>query len=123
MVPYSCLVPKDLMQAIKRNQSYIKEVDVILLELAGSKYLSLPNATLGYWHVPLYNENSFLTTFSSPLGKYRCLRLLFGPRAGDVFQERIDRVPRRVLNTAGIVDDILCNGNEKLPMTLQSSPC
>ena len=99
-----CLDPKDLNQAIKRNQWYSRTVDDILPELADSKY----------WHVPLDRESSFLTTFYTPWGEYRWLRLPFGLKvAGDVFQERIDRVLRNVPNSTGIADDILCHGNEE----------
>ena len=109
-----CLDPRDLNQAIKRNQWYSRTVDNILPELAHSKYFSLLDAKLGYWHVPLDKGSSFLTTFHTPWGKYRWLRLPFGLRvAGDVFQERIDRVLRSVPNSVGIVDDILCHGNEE----------
>ena len=106
--------PKDLNQAIKRNQWYSRTIDDILPELADSKYFSLLDAKSGYWHVPLDRESGLLTTFNTPWGKYRWLRLLFGLRiAGDVFQERIDRVLRSVLNSVGIADDILCHGNEE----------
>ena len=109
-----CLDPKDLNQAIKRNQWYSRTVDDILPELPHSKYFSLLDAKSGYWHVPLDKESSFLTTFNTPWGKCRWLRLPFGLRvAGDVFQERIDRVLRSVPNSVGIVDDILCHGNEE----------
>ena len=68
----------------------------------------------GYWHVPLGKQSNFLATFNSHWGKYRWLRLPFGLKvAGDVFQERIDRVLRSVSNSDGIVDDILCHGNEE----------
>ena len=92
----------------KRSQPSDKE------ELAHSKYFSLLDAKSGYWRVPLDKESSFLTTFNTPWGKYRWLRLPFRLKvAGDVFQERIDRVLRSVPNSAGIVDDILCHGNEE----------
>ena len=53
-----CLDPKDLNQAIKRNQWYSRTVDDILPELADSKYFSLLDAKTGYWHVPLDRESS-----------------------------------------------------------------
>ena len=84
-----CLDPKDLNQAIKRNQWYSRTVDDILPELAHSKYFSLFDAKSGYWHVPLEKESSFLTTFHTPWGKYRWLRLPFGLRvAEDVFSRK-----------------------------------
>ena len=61
-----CLDPKDLNQAIKRNQWYTRTVDDILPELADSKYFSLLDAKSGYWHVLLDNDSSFLTTSIHP---------------------------------------------------------
>ena len=107
-----CLDPKDLNKAIKRNHWYSRTLDDILPELTGSKYFSLLDAKSRYWHVPLDKESSFLTTFNTPWGKYRWLRLPFGLKvAGDVFQERVDRVLRNVSNTTGIADDVLCYGD------------
>ena len=106
------LDPTDVNKAIKRNQWYSRTVDDILPELAGLKYFSLLDTKLGYWHVPLDGESSFLTTFNTPWGKYRWLRLPFGQKvAGDVFQERINRVLKSVPNITGITEDILCHGN------------
>ena len=109
-----CLDPKDLNKAIKRNRWYSRTIDDILPELTGSKYFSLLDAKSGYWHVPLDRDSSFLTTFNTPWGKYRWLRLPFGLKvAADVFQERVDRVLRSVSNTTGIADDVLCHGSRE----------
>ena len=83
---------------MKRNQWYSRTVDDILQELADLKYFSLLDVKSGYWHVSVDKESSFLTTFNTPWGKYRWLRLPFGGRgrSGDVFQERIDRVLKSV---------------------------
>ena len=83
---------------MKRNQWYSRTVDDILPELADLKYFSLLDVKSGYWHVSVDKESSFLTTFNTPWGKYRWLRLPFGgrDRSGDVFQERIDRVLKSV---------------------------
>ena len=83
---------------MKRNQWYSRTVDDILPELADLKYFSLLDVKSGYWHVSVDKESSFLTSFNTPWGKYRWLRLPFGGRgrSGDVFQERIDRVLKSV---------------------------
>ena len=83
-----CLDPKDLNQAIKRNQWYSRTVDDILPELAELKYFSLLDAKSGYWHVPLDKKSSFLTTFNTPWGKYRWLRLPFGLKV--VLEAKVD---------------------------------
>ena len=66
------------------------------------------DATSGDWHVPLDLASSLLTTFITPYGKFRWLKLPFGLKiASDVFQERLDRVLALVPNTIGIADDIV----------------
>ena len=86
-----CLDPKDLNKAIKRNQWYSRTIDDILPELAKSKYKMLKDATLGYWHIILDLASSLLTTFNTPWGIFRWLRLLFGLKiSSDIFQERLE---------------------------------
>ena len=83
-----CLNPKDLNKAIERNQWYARTLDDILPELAQSKYFTVEDATLGFWHVPLDLRNKLLITFNMLWGKYRWLRMPFGLKvSGDVFQD------------------------------------
>ena len=93
---------------IKRNQWYARTVDDILPELAQSKYFTVKDATSGFWHVLLDFTSSLLTTFNTPWGKYRWLRMPFGLKvSGDVFQERLHRVLRLIPKVLGIADDIV----------------
>ena len=106
-----CLNPKDLNKAIERNQWYARTLDDILPELAQSKYFTVKDATSGFWHVPLDLRSSLLTTFNTPWGKYRWLRMPFGLKvSGDFFQERLDKVLRLVPGVLGIADDIVIHG-------------
>ena len=106
-----CLDPRDLNKAIKRNQLYARNLDDIFPELAQSNYFTIKDATSGFWHVLLDLRSSLLTTFNTPWGKYRWLRMLFGFKVfGDVFQKRLDRVLRLVLRVLGIADDIVIHG-------------
>ena len=102
-----CLDPKDLNKAIKRNKWYARTLDDILPELAQSKYLTVKDATSGFWHVPLDFRSSLLTTFNTLWSKYRWLRMPFDLKvSGDVFQEQLDRLLRLVPGVLGITDDI-----------------
>ena len=106
-----CLDPKDLNKAVKRNQWYARTLDDILPELAQSKYFTVKDATSGSWHILLDLRSSLLTTFNTPWGKYRWLRMPFGLKvSGDVFQVRLDRVLRLVPGLLGTTDDIVING-------------
>ena len=61
--------------------------------------------------VELDNESSILTTFNTPLGKYKWLRLHFGLKvSADVFQERLNAVLKEVKGITGCIDDILTRG-------------
>ena len=106
-----CLDPKDLNKAIKRNQWYARTLDDILPELAQSKYFTVKDATSGFWHIPLDLRSSLLTTFNTPWGKYRWLRMPFCLKVSeDVFQEWLDTVLRLVPGALRIADDIVIHG-------------
>ena len=110
-----CLDPKDLNKAIERNQWYSRTIDDILPELAKSKYGTLKDVTSGYWHVVLDLSSSLLTTFNTPWGKFRWLRLSFRLKiASDVFQKRLDSVLRLLEGIHGIADDILTHGETEI---------
>ena len=103
--------PKDLNKAIERNHWYSRTIDDILPELTKSKYKTLKDVILGYWHIVLDFASSLLTTFNTPWGKFGWLRLPFGLKiASDVFQERLDRLLRLLKGVHGIADDILTHG-------------
>ena len=62
----------------------MRTLDDILPQLSKAKTISMSDATSGYWHVPLDLASSLLTTFSTPYGKFRWLRLPFGLKIASV---------------------------------------
>ena len=83
----------------------------ILQELANSKYFGLLDAKSGYWHVPIDRQINLMTTYSTPSGKFKWLRLPFGLKvAQDVLQGRLDRVLRSICNTHNIANNVLSHG-------------
>lgn len=61
--------------------------------------------------VELDFESSVLTTFNTPWGKYKWLRLPFGLNVcADVFQERLNAVLKGMKGITGCADDILTRG-------------
>ena len=110
-----CIDMRNLNMVIKRNPYYMRTLDDILPQLSKAKTISMGDATSGYWHVPLDLASSLLTTFSTPYGKFRWLKLPFGLKiASDIFQERLDRVLALVPNTIGIADDIVIYGENEI---------
>ena len=88
---------------------YPRTLDDILPELVQS-------------NVPLDLRSSLLTTFNTPWGKYRWLKMPFGLKvSGDVFQERLDRVLRLVPAVLRIADDIVIHGDTENTHTMEQS--
>ena len=109
-----CLDPRDLNKAIERNAWYARTIDDVLPDLADATHITLCDANSGYWQVTLSLRSSLLTTFNTPWGKFRWLRLPFGLKiASDVFQERLDRVIKPLQGTTAIADDIVIRGTSE----------
>ncbi|XP_037093124.1 uncharacterized protein K02A2.6-like [Pollicipes pollicipes] len=84
-----CLNPKDLNKAIK----------------------SKLDAKNGYWSVTLDEQTSFPTTFNTPFGRYRYLRMPFGlAMSQDVFQRKMNQILEECPGTMGIADDVAIFG-------------
>ena len=82
-----CIDPKPLNQALKRSHYPLPVVDDILPELAKAKVFSVCDVKNGFWHVELDQESSYLTTFGTPFGRYRWLKMPFGiSQAPEYFQ-------------------------------------
>ena len=74
------LGPKDLDDAIKRPHYPNKTLEDILPDMADAKVFSKFDACSGYWSIVLSHKASLLTTFQTPFGRYRFLRLPYGLR-------------------------------------------
>lgn len=112
-----CLDPKDLNNAIERNPYYSRKMDEIQAEIgkARGKLFTLVDVKSAYWQVKLDEESSLLTTFNTPWGKYRWLRLPFGLKiASDVFQQRLDAVINQIKHVSNIADDCLVYGSDPI---------
>ena len=106
-----CLDPMQLNKAIMRPHYPMRTLDDILPQVSGAKYFSKLDASSGYWTVMLSDESSLLTTFNTPFGRYRYLRLPFGLKnSQDIFQQKIDECFESMPGVACIVDDILVYG-------------
>lgn len=106
-----CLDPRDLNKAIKRPHYPLPTLEDITPKLGGAKYFSVLDARSGYWAIKLTAESSKLTTFNTPFGRYRFLRLPFGLiSAQDEFQRKIDETFQGLEGVVAIVDDVLVYG-------------
>ena len=74
-----CIVdPQDLNKALLRPHYPLPTIEEMATRLSKAKVFSVLDAKNGFWQVQLDKESSFLTTFNTPFGRYRWLRLPFG---------------------------------------------
>ena len=59
---------KPLNKALKRNHHPLPTTDDLLPELSRAQVFSVVDVKNGFWHVPLDDEGSKLTTFATPWG-------------------------------------------------------
>ena len=66
-----------------------------------------------YWHVPLDEASSYMTTFNTPFGRYHFTRLPFGVVVSqDVFQKYLGSALEGLKGISGIDDDTFVYGVE-----------
>jgi hypothetical protein len=76
--------------------------------------LSIFDITHEYSSLQLDKRSSMLTTFNTPFGRYRWLRLLFGISASvALLMQKISEILKGLSGITSIVDDILLNGRTK----------
>ncbi|XP_058810928.1 uncharacterized protein K02A2.6-like [Topomyia yanbarensis] len=106
-----CLDPVPLNKALKRPNLQFATIDEILPELGKAKIFTTVDAKKGFWHVMLDEKSSKLTTFWTPFGRYRWLRLPFGiAPAPELFQMKLQEVIQDLEGVECIADDILVYG-------------
>jgi RNase H-like domain found in reverse transcriptase/Reverse transcriptase (RNA-dependent DNA polymerase)/Integrase zinc binding domain len=106
-----CIDPRDLNTALKRSHYQLPTIEEILPTLARAKIFSVLDAKDGFWQLRLDEESSKLTTFWTPKGRYRWLRMPFGiSTAPEEFQRRMHELLDELEGVEVIADDILVYG-------------
>ena len=106
-----CIDPKHLNQNNKRRHYTLPTIEDLLHDLSKAKIFSVVDAKNGFWHVELDDESSYLTTFNTPFGCYRWLRMFFGiSSAPEEYQRRQDQTVEGLPGVRSIIDDILIYG-------------
>ena len=106
-----CIDPRPLNKALKRSHFPLQTIEDILPDLAKAKVFTVCDVKSGFWHVKLDEESSFLTTFATPFGHYRWLRLPMGiSPAPEVFQRKLTQALEDLSGLYIIADDVLITG-------------
>jgi transposase InsO family protein len=107
-----CLDPKELNKAVKIPKYKLPTLDDVSANLSKAKIFSVVDAKDGFLQVRLDEESSKLTTFSTPFGRYRWLRLPFGiSSAPEEFQRRVLEIVEGLEGVETIADDVLIYGS------------
>ena len=103
-----CIDSRPLSAVLKCSEYPIPTVDHLLTELSNAKVFTLADIKSAFWHVPLDEPGSLLTTFNTPVGRMKWNRMPFGISvAREEFQRRIDESLEGQEGTKAISDDIL----------------
>ncbi|KAL9953685.1 hypothetical protein ACROYT_G041138 [Oculina patagonica] len=106
-----CLDPKDLNTAIKRSRYPLPTVEDVTNRLTSAKVFSVFDAKSGFWQVKLTEQSSFYTTFNTPFGRFRWLRMPFGiSSAPEIWQRKMHEAIEGLQGVEVIADDFLVCG-------------
>lgn len=109
-----CIDPKALNDSIRRPHYPMPTLEDVTADLSGATHFSILDITHAYWSVKLDHASSLLTTFSTPFGRFRYLRLPFGiSSSGDIFQQKCNEIFEGLPGIHAIVDDILIYGRSR----------
>ena len=107
-----CIDPQALNKDLKREMHPLPVIDDVLPSLSKARVFSKFDLRNGYWHCVLDEPSSYLTTFQTPLGRYRWLRLPFGLAvSSEIFQKRLNTALEGLKGVVCVADDILVYGS------------
>ncbi|UYV74954.1 K02A2.6-like, partial [Cordylochernes scorpioides] len=106
-----CIDPRELNVALKRAEYPIPRIEEIIPNLQNAKIFTVVDTKDGFWNVNLSDESSNLTTFWTPFGRYKFLRMPFGLKtASEEYQRRLYEIFQGLEGIEIIADDILILG-------------
>lgn len=109
--PRVCIDPKPLNKALKRSHFPLPTIEDILPDMSKAKVFTVCDVKSVFWHVKLEEKSSYLTTFSTPFGRYRWLRMPMGiSPAPEVFQRKLTQALDGLPGLYIIADDVLITG-------------
>ena len=85
-------------------------LEELLPTLSKAMIFTVHDAKDGFHQVQLDKESSYLTTFWTPFGRYRYLRMPFGISSPEEFQRRMHTVVQGLRGVEVFADDLLVFG-------------
>lgn len=84
-----CIDPTDLNVAIRREHYPMNSFDDVSTRLHGSKYFTKLDANMGYYQIKLTEKSPKLTTFNTPFGRFRFLRMPMGIKCSSEVYDKL----------------------------------
>ena len=107
-----CVDLEKLNGSVQREAFVLPTVDETMAKLTGATVSSALDTKKGFWKVPLVETSQPLTTFITPFGRFKFLRLPFGiSSAPEIFQRRLMGILDGIPGVCIFVDDILIFGS------------
>ena len=106
-----CIDPRPLNEALSRSHYPLPVIDDILPELGKARVFSKADLKGGFLQIELDDQSSRLTTFQTPWGRHRWLRMPYGiSPAPEYFQQKLDENLQGLPGVYRIADDLLITG-------------
>ena len=110
-----CLDPRDLNEALEREQYHTRSVDEITAKLQGMTVFTIVDFKKGYWMVVLHPDSRKLTCMALPFGRFQWNQLPMGTVvAQDIFQSKLDAIFIGMEGVTGIADDMIIAGKDEM---------
>ena len=103
--------PCELNKALQRQRYPLKSIKEITARADGSKFFTTFDANMGYFQIALDEDYQNLTTFNTPVGRFKYLRLPMGIKsAPEIYQRAMSDTFSDLDGVEVIMDDILLHG-------------
>lgn len=118
-----CIDPSAINKNLKRRHFPLNTVEEITARINGSQWFTLLDCRKGFWNLKVSKRTSDYLTFSTPFGRYSCLRMPFGlASAPEVFQQVMSTLLAEFKNVEVSMDDVLIHAKTRseLEMTTEN---
>lgn len=109
--PRICVDLTALNKSVLREIHPMASVDSNLAKLCGGKIFTKLDANAAFWQAPLHESSQDLTTFITPFGRRKFLRLPYGIRsAPEIYQKIVSEMLEGLPGVVIHMDDVLVFG-------------
>lgn len=103
-----CLDPQYLNTCLLREHFKMPTFEEISSRMASPRSFSILDASKAFWQVQLNEKSSLMTTFQTPFGRYRFLRMPYGIKtAPEIFHKVYTAIFKDIPNIEIYIDDII----------------